>query len=287
MTRALVQEILYNSLSQAIIKIIYSPNLILKIFLIISVLVSSCFASYFVIHAFICYFTYGVSTMTRTIFETPTLFPKVSICNSNQFTTKYAFELKQNGEIDERFFTNERKRKLGHDLNDILIECWFNFKPCNASDFVWSFKREYGNCYTFNTGFDSNKNKIDLKKTTIGGVDYGLSVTLYVNFYEKLMNYVNESGLMIRIGNSSYSTYYANYGIFLSPGFSSYIAVDREFKSILPKPYSNCDIDSNSLNYRHDSYLYNLIDNSNYAFTQQLCFVQCYQDYIIKKYNCS
>jgi hypothetical protein len=283
--KTLLKEILYNSLGQAVIKIIYSPNLVLKIFLLISVLVSTCFASFFVINAFICYFTYGVSTMTRTIFETPTLFPKVTFCNSNKFTTEYAFKLKQTSdEIDDRFFTNEEKRKLGHDLNDILIECWFNFKPCNASDFVWSFHRTYGNCYVFNAGTDSNKKKIDLKKTTIGGVDYGLSVTLYVNFYEKLMNYVNESGLVIRIGNSSYSMYYGNNGVFLSPGMSSYIVVDREFKSILPKPYSNCEIDSNSLSY---SYLYNLIVKSNYAYTQQLCIMQCYQDYIIKNYNCS
>ena len=26
---------------------------------------------------------------------------------------------------------------------------------------------------------------------------------------------------------------------------------------------------------------------SNYAYTQQLCIMQCYQDYIIKNYNCS
>jgi hypothetical protein len=287
LTKALVQEILYNSFGQAVIKIIYSPNLVLKIFLLIYVLGSTCFASYFVIHAFICYFTYGVSTMTRTFFETPTLFPKVTFCNINQFTTEFAYNLTKMNITSGNSLSTADKRKLGHDLDDILIDCWFNLKPCNASDFSWSFHRVYGNCYTFNSGFDSNKTKIDLKKTSISGLDYGLTLTLYVNMYEKLMNYVNESGLVIRIGNSSYSTYYASYGIFLSPGLSSYIAVDREFKSILPKPYSNCEIDSNSPKYRHDSLLYDLIDKSDYAYTQQLCFVQCYQDYIIKKYNCS
>jgi len=287
MKKALVQEILYNSLGQAIIKIIYTRNLVLRLFLLISVLISSCFAAYFVIHAFIDYFTYGVSTMTRTIFETPTLFPKVTFCNRNQFTTEFAYNLIQMNITNGNNLSTDDKQKLSHDLSDILIECSFNYKQCNASDFVWSFHRIYGNCFTFNTGFDSNRKKIDLKKTTIGGLDYGLILTLYVNHYEKLMNYVNESGLMIRIGNSSYSTYYANYGIFLSPGMSSYINVDREFKFMLPKPYSNCDIDSNSPNYRHDSFLYDLIDKSDYQYTQQLCFVQCCQHYIIKKYNCS
>jgi hypothetical protein len=287
MTRALVQEILYNSLGQAVIKIIYSPNLVLKIFLLISVLFSSCLASYFVIHAFIVYFTYGVSTTTRTFFETPTLFPKVTFCNINQFTTEFAYNLTQMNLTNAINLSTADKKKLGHGLDDILIDCWFNFKPCNASDFIWTFHRVYGNCFSFNSGFGSDKTKIDLKNTSISGLDYGLTLTLYVNLYEKLMDYVNESGLMIRIGNSSYSTYYASYGIFLSPGMSSYIAVDREFKSMLPKPYSNCEIESNSPYYRHDSLLYDLIDKSDFEYTQQLCFVQCYQHYIIKKYNCT
>jgi hypothetical protein len=94
-------------------------------------------------------------------------------------------------------------------------------------------------------------------------------------------------GAVIRIGNSSYSTYDSTNGIFLSPGFGSFITVDREFKSMLPKPYSNCEVDSNSPAYRANSKFYNLIGQSEYAYSQQLCFSQCLQDYFISKYKCA
>ncbi len=59
--------------------------------------------------------------------------------------------------------SDEEKRKLSHDLSDILLECWFNDVQCDLSDFTWTYHQTYGNCYKFNTGFDSNGNKIDLK----------------------------------------------------------------------------------------------------------------------------
>jgi len=55
----------------------------------------------------------------------------------------------------------------------------------------------------------------------------------------------------------------------------------------LPKPYSGCEIDSNSAKYRENSEFYNLIGRSNYEYTQQLCFSQCLQKRFIDKYNCT
>ena len=93
-------------------------------------------------------------------------------------------------------------------------------------------------------------------------------------------------GAVIRIGNSSYSTCYLDSGIFVSPSFDTYIAMNREFKSTLPQPYSNCEIDSNSPDFISNLELYNLISQSEYAYTQQLCFFQFTQKYVINKYNC-
>ena len=56
---------------------------------------------------------------------------------------------------------------------------------------------------------------------------------------------------------------------------------------MLPRPYSNCEIDSNYLLTQSNLEFYNLIDQSGYEYTRQLCFIQCYQNFIIKKYNCS
>jgi hypothetical protein len=292
----LTKEILYNSLAQAVIAIILTPHFLIKLLLTVCVLSSTSLASYLVIQSIMEYFTYGVTTTSRTIFETPTLFPKVTFCNVNKYTTQYAFTYLQTKshimkDDYEYNISDEQKKKLGHDLKDILIECKFNGNLCNPNDFSWSFDPKYYNCYTFNSGYDSSNGTItSLKQSTISGSDFGPQLTLYVNILDKfsIHNWFKEIGAVIRIGNSSYKTYYSNGdGILLSPGLKTNIVVEREFKSILPKPYSNCEIDSNYLLPQSNLEFYNLIDQSGYEYTRQLCFIQCYKNFIIKKYNCS
>jgi hypothetical protein len=238
----LLRGILYNSLAQAIIKLILTPHTVLKIFLIACVLASTGLASYLVIKAIINFLEY-VTTTSRTIFENPTLFPKVTFCNVNWFTTEYAYNLTQEGHEDSKAYrlSNNEKKKLGHNLEDILIKWSFNNFPCNSSDFTWYFDENYGNCYTFNSGFDSSKKeRIKLKKSTLVGLDFGLQLTLYVNVYEKLISDTTKIyglGALIRIGNSSYLSDYSNGGIFVIK-----------------------------------SYLYDLISQSDYAYSQNLCF---------------
>ena len=79
----LLRDILYNSLAQAVIKLILTPHVVLKIFLIACVLASTGLASFLVIEAILTFLEYGVTTTSRTIFENPTLFPKVTFCNVN------------------------------------------------------------------------------------------------------------------------------------------------------------------------------------------------------------
>jgi hypothetical protein len=202
----LLKEILYNSLAQAFIKTFLTPHLTLKFFLAIFIIVSSCLSSYLVIQSILAYLTYGVSTASRIIHEMPMLFPKVTFCNFNWLTTQYAYNLTRHpGTFHLYNLSNENKKKLGHDLDDILLECFFNLKPCNSSDFVWSFDEYYGNCFTFNSGLTGN-----FSRTTIACPDCGLQLKLYVNIYELLIDESNGLGALIRIGNSSYSTYYSN-----------------------------------------------------------------------------
>ena len=123
--KSVLKEVLYNSLAQAIIKSFETSHLILKLFLITFVIITSGFASYFVIGSLMTYLSFGVTTTSRTT-ERPTLFPKVTFCNVNQLTTEYAFKLYKKGIKEFSNFSNEEKKKLGHDLNDILVECSFS-----------------------------------------------------------------------------------------------------------------------------------------------------------------
>ena len=91
-----IKNILDDPFAQAIVKIFFSPNLILKIFLVIFVISSTTLASYMTINVIIEYLNYDVVTTTRTVLEIPTKFPQITICNYNMFTTEYALEFLKN-----------------------------------------------------------------------------------------------------------------------------------------------------------------------------------------------
>ena len=282
----LLKERLYNSFTQALIKLTLPSYIVIKILLAVSSLGLCALASYLVVQSIFEYLSFGVSTTSRTIYETPTLFPKVTFCNFNSLTTQYAYNLTQTiGQYDNLIGANlpdDEKKKLGHDLSDILIDCQFDLSECNLNDFKWSYDPWFGNCYTFNTNSDFYS-----KRSNIAGYKFGLHLTLYVNLYEKLKNEYLLTyppigfGAIVRIGNNSFSTLSDTNGLFASPGYNTFISVDREFKSMLPKPYSECELDPNS------SYLYDLIAESKYVFSQEFCLIQCMQKNIIHKYDCS
>jgi hypothetical protein len=191
-----IKDILYNSLAQAFIRVFLTSHLTVKTFLIFVIISTSSLASYFIIESILSYLNYEVVTTSRIIYETPALFPKITICNRNRFQTRFALDfLKQvNREIrkDVDFFVREeistikykekkklmddineiasgkirngfndtQKKRLGHDIRDILISCKFDGIECNADDFTWNFDPYYGNCFEFNSGKFSRKLQI-------------------------------------------------------------------------------------------------------------------------------
>jgi hypothetical protein len=304
----LAKEILYNSLAQATVKLFKKTHISVKLILFLFIMSPISLASYMIVNVILDYYSYEVITTSRVIYETPTLFPKVTLCNQNMFTTKKAFEFAESFNVSwniyknrnfmkemkftersmtrEQFyelvsgdtfksnFSDENRRMLGHNFEDILLSCYFNNQVCNSSHFKWKFDPSYGNCYEFNS--DEN----NIKQSTIPGWINGLILELYVNFNENLneFNSVNGGlGAIVRLDNSSYLIDHGWSGVQVAAGFTNFIALDRSFKFMLPKPYSNCEIDSESPKYGFNSELLNLIAQSDYEYTQELCFEQCYQ----------
>jgi hypothetical protein len=100
--KCVVKDTLYNPLSQAIIKLVETPYFTLKAFIFTCILISIGLCAYLIIELVRSYLTFGVSTTTRTVYETSVVFPKVTICNVNPFTTRHALEfLKQ---INREFY---------------------------------------------------------------------------------------------------------------------------------------------------------------------------------------
>jgi hypothetical protein len=224
----LIKETLYNSAAQAIIKIIETPYYTLKTFLFMCVIASSGFCSYLIIELILNYYSYGVSTTSRTLYETPATFPKVTICNTNPFTTQYAVEYlkKINQEFNSVYnvsidifdevqmsyldfetkhlifysiywrgiykmngLNETEKRKLSHPLEEILLSCSFNSLSCSINDFSWFFDPIIGNCWIFNSGQNQTGQRVPLSSNSFPGLKYGLRTTFYVNFCENLTTF--------------------------------------------------------------------------------------------------
>ena len=145
---------------------------------------------YLVTLNFISFFSNGVKTSRRQIFETPFEFPMVNVCNQNPITTKYGYQvgLSSTFPADLGVLNMSEQILLAHNFSDVLISCTFNNLPCYPSDFLWYFDRNLGNCYSFNSGLNaSNPNQtVDLLTSIRAGADYGLQMVLYSGYYENL-----------------------------------------------------------------------------------------------------
>jgi hypothetical protein len=113
---------------------------------------------------------------------------------------------------------------------------------------------------------------------------------MYTNTHKNLSllnSFLSGSGLLIRVSNSSYLTSYELDGIQIQSGLYTSVQVERAFKFMLPKPYSDCQIDNDKPKKAFNSFIYDLIAQSDYQYTQALCLTQCIQYFTIKECNCS
>jgi hypothetical protein len=322
-----IMDVLIENLScemyHAILGVIDSEHYLIKIHLSLSLLVFYGFAAYTTITLIMSYLEYGTSTLVSEIFEAPSTFPKVTICNLNQFTTRFAYDfvklmdtnvnqmslfndtLMENVNLWEKrnwlawpiyfaaggFLSNQTdsyKKLMGQSLDDILLSCQFNFQPCTANDFSWSYDTFYGNCYTFNSGFISNGSKVDLRKQYVSGYPHGLQLDFYVNYNQNLSFFnsiLGGKGAIVRIDNLTHIIDHNIEGIYVSPGACTNLALRREIKATLPQPYSSCLIDQGR-DSSFDSELFNKIKSSPYDYTQSFCLKQCLQKLIIDNCKC-
>ena len=114
-------------------------------------------------------------------------------------------QIKANGYTNN--MTDFSKKSLGHDIMDSMLLCSFNLNECTSADFSWYYDSLYGNCYSFNSGFNSTGQKRDASVSYLAGNWHGLIVDFYVRSYENfsLFNSLwGGSGAILRIDNVSH-----------------------------------------------------------------------------------
>jgi hypothetical protein len=220
--KKVTKETIGNEAAQAVIRIFETEHNVLKVFWLVCLLGSCSLCGYLVSQTFLTYLSYPVYTTTTIVQEVPTVFPKVTICNSAFAVTKYAFQIiklineeiapgisifnqtqMNNLSFDDmqslnlifwaylmrinlNSFSDVSRQKLTHSIEDVLWYCQFNGRPCSANDFVWRWDPIYGNCYSFNSGFNSSGQRISAKKSFSPGAVIGLQLNVYVGYYDEL-----------------------------------------------------------------------------------------------------
>ena len=322
----LIKEISVSVFSEStfhgLSRVIKANTCLIKFVWLTFLLLCICLFAKFAINSFANYFEYRVSTELRTIYETPTIFPTVSICNKNKFTTDHGIHMIKNKiaslnfsdifnmtvlkkmSMRDRFHTvddgvslasneifkypDEERKKLGRTLNDFLVECKFDNIDCNLEeDFVWFFDNVYGNCYKYNSGVSAKGEKMGLKMSKVPGKYYlGLKLTLFDSLPRLLKRTaVNGNGFVIRVENSSYKVD-GNSEIDLLSGVETSVSVERVYATQLAYPYSNCHVDDEAERTFHSD-LYDLFVKHGKQYKQTDCLELCQNRVFLDTCNCT
>ena len=176
------------------------PNILLtdrtymKVIWMIFFLLSMGLCIFMIVRAITNFLHYETKSQIRQVPQQSITFPSIQICNPNYFATREAsaflneYYLKNDRvnitNLDEYFayqnsswfgsfnwpfyktfspeFNDTLRRSLGYSLEDMILKCEFDSKPCNLSWFDWYYHPINGNCYRFNTGILNKGNNFEI-----------------------------------------------------------------------------------------------------------------------------
>lgn len=310
-----VRESCEETTAHGVPHIMKRENVCIKAVWIVCFLLSSLGCSYLVYSSIHDYIQWNTVTKLEIVQELPTLFPTVSICNLNSFTTNYSFEFFQSillknklimpglsYEIMNPFLfrsnleslkyftrvnviasnlTDAEKQLFGPKLEDILLSCMYNLKPCNLNDFDWYYDAYFGNCFRFNAGKNMNGQIIPDKVTTKAGKPNGLLLELFVGDPTQMSMFGTTKGAHVNIHNKTQMPIFFD-GVDVPTGRETNVVINRDFTSKISYPYSKCIDDI----YSSDLLFPSLLKTLNYSYRQSDCFLLCYQKYVIQKCGC-
>ena len=260
------------------------------------------------------YFQYEVVSKIENLYERPSEFPVVTLCDSNPLTSLYAQSLMdlmasfdfydlstqsnltyseryKNGQILFNYakirakseLNDESKTKLGFYF-DRINACKFDGRQCDMkNDFHWYYSYEHGNCWQFNSGLNSKNERVPIKKTNLEGQENGLEITVWalMNLNKNIGTF--SDGLVLFVHNQSYLPSPTE-RIFLRPGKESRIEVGRIFSKNQPRPFSECqDLSQNSFNSEFYAFI---LSHQNASYRQLECLDLCRQKVIIDDCGC-
>ncbi|XP_077581401.1 acid-sensing ion channel 1C isoform X1 [Stigmatopora nigra] len=173
-----------------------------------------------------------------------------------------------------QFNTTEMMGRLGHQIEDMLLECRFRGDTCTAKNFSTIYTR-YGKCYTFNSGLDGNP----LLTTLKGGTGNGLEIMLDIQQDEYLPVWGDtdetsyEAGIKVQIHSQDEPPFIDQLGFGVAPGFQTFVSCQQQLLQYLPPPWGDCKSTAIDSEYF-----------STYSITA--CRIDCETRYLLENCNC-
>ncbi|XP_037392983.1 acid-sensing ion channel 1C isoform X4 [Pygocentrus nattereri] len=170
--------------------------------------------------------------------------------------------------------TTEMISRLGHQLEDMLLECRFRGENCTYKNFTTIYTR-YGKCYTFNSGLDGNP----LLTTLKGGTGNGLEIMLDIQQDEYLPVWGDtdetsyEAGVKVQVHSQSEPPFPSELGFGVTPGFQTFVSTQEQRLQYLPPPWGDCRSTPMDSEYF-----------STYSITA--CRIDCETRYLLENCNC-
>uniref|UniRef100_A0A8C1NUM5 Acid-sensing ion channel 1C n=1 Tax=Cyprinus carpio TaxID=7962 RepID=A0A8C1NUM5_CYPCA len=209
-------------------------------------------------------------------------FPAITFCNQNllRVSSLTKADLYHSGywmdimHLNHTFSTTEMIDRLGHQLEDMLLDCRFRGENCTHKNFTPIYTR-YGKCYTFNSGLDGNP----LLTTLKGGTGNGLEIMLDIQQDEYLPVWGDtdetsyEAGIKVQIHSQDEPPFIDQLGFGVAPGFQTFVSCQQQLLQYLPPPWGDCRSEPMDSEYF-----------STYSITA--CRIDCETRYLLENCNC-
>ncbi|XP_019629867.1 PREDICTED: uncharacterized protein LOC109474096 [Branchiostoma belcheri] len=131
--------------------------------------------------------------------------------------------------------TREEIAEMGHQKEDLILQCTFDKERCSLDDFKVTQNAKYGNCFTFNHGEDDI-----VRNTTKVGAEYGLKLTLSIESNEYVGLFGQDIGAKVTIHSVGSTPFPEGNAINTKPGESTFVSLKRSSIKRRPYPYGDC-----------------------------------------------
>ena len=274
---------------------------------------SSVMSCYLIVKSTIEFLKYPVTTSYRMIGEESSPFPKVSICNLNALNSEYFVQQVNEANMTYlnadpylnmvylehyhvqttgRYYTIGERRAM-FDLDGFIISCTFLNKPCNMSDFRYIYFPYSLNCLQFNSGYDSDGRRAELRELHASSQFNELSMELYVGIPNAISPLIQDRGVKITLLKNDEPPFKNTpSAIVVKPGLGLKLSVEKkQFRQFNQWPYlySGCLVseDNTVLKPPDDMTFFHTVIESSYSYAQDTCFAFCYNYFVSRACKCS